>query len=243
MKGRDNYLCRYRFAQFEQRALDRSSRGAPLHSGAVPLEPGDRKRRSRARSRELPDDLRLWRDINARADTCTGSKCPEYEMCWLTKVKRQAQQAQIVVVNHHLFFADLAVRSAYGAVLPDYDTVIFDEAHLLEEVATLYFGETVSANQVEELARDAGESAAKGGGPAKGGGGAAELREAARELFAPIRDALRGAVGTAALRAGLPRRARSVGRVGDPRARDRRGREAVGEPGRQRGDRNARPRP
>jgi ATP-dependent DNA helicase DinG len=116
-------------------------------------------------------------------------------MCWLTKVKRQAQQAQIVVVNHHLFFADLAVRSAYGAVLPDYDTVIFDEAHLLEEVATLYFGQTVSAHQLEELARDVEKGAAKGGGPAKGGGGASELREAARELFAPIRDALRGASG------------------------------------------------
>jgi ATP-dependent DNA helicase DinG len=110
-------------------------------------------------------------------------------------VKRQAQQAQIVVVNHHLFFADLAVRSAYGAVLPDYDTVIFDEAHLLEEVATLYFGDNVSANQIEELARDAEKSAAKGGGPSKGGGGAIGLREAARDLFAPIRDALRSAAG------------------------------------------------
>jgi ATP-dependent DNA helicase DinG len=80
------------------------------------------------------------------------------------------------------------VRSAYGAVLPDYDTVIFDEAHLLEEVATLYFGENVSANQVEELARDAEKLAAKAGGPAKGGGGAPDgLRDASRELFAPSR--------------------------------------------------------
>ena len=194
MKGRDNYLCRYRFAEFEREplievreerrfipALSLWSRGTPS---------GDR-----AEIAELPDDLRMWRDINARADTCTGSKCPEYETCWLTKVKRQAQQAQIVVVNHHLFFADLAVRSAYGAVLPEYDTVIFDEAHLLEEVATLYFGQTVSANQVEELARDVEKAAAKGGGPAKGGGGATELREAAKDLFAPIRDALRSASG------------------------------------------------
>jgi ATP-dependent DNA helicase DinG len=194
MKGRDNYLCRYRFGQFEQAPLievREERRFIPaLSRFSRETASGDR-----AEVAELPDDLRLWRDINARADTCTGSKCPEYELCWLTKVKRQAQQAQIVVVNHHLFFADLAVRSAYGAVLPDYDTVIFDEAHLLEDVATLYFGENVSANQVEELARDAERSAARSGGPAKGGGGAAELREAARELFAPIHEALRGASG------------------------------------------------
>jgi ATP-dependent DNA helicase DinG len=194
MKGRDNYLCRYRFGQFEQEPLievREERRFIPaLSRFSRETVSGDR-----AEVAELPDDLRLWRDINARADTCSGSKCPEYELCWLTKVKRQAQQAQVVVVNHHLFFADLAVRSAYGAVLPDYDTVIFDEAHLLEEVATLYFGETVSANQVEELARDAERSAAKGGGPSKGGGGATELREAARELFAPIRGALRETVG------------------------------------------------
>jgi len=194
MKGRDNYLCRYRFAQFEREPLI-EVREERRYIPALSRFSRETGSGDRAEVAELPDDLRLWRDINARADTCTGSKCPEYEMCWLTKVKRQAQQAQIVVVNHHLFFADLAVRSAYGAVLPDYDTVIFDEAHLLEEVATLYFGENVSANQVEELARDAERSAAKSGGPAKGGGGAAELREAARELFAPMRDALRAASG------------------------------------------------
>ena len=94
----------------------------------------------RAEIDDLPDGLRLWHAVNAKADTCTGSRCPEYEECWLTRMKRTAQQSQIVVVNHHLFFADLGVRSAYGSVLPDYDTVIFDEAHLVEEVATLYLG-------------------------------------------------------------------------------------------------------
>jgi ATP-dependent DNA helicase DinG len=194
MKGRDNYLCRYRFGQFEQAPLvevrDESRFIPALSRWAKETASGDR-----AEVAELPDDLRLWRDINARADTCTGSKCPEYESCWLTRVKRQAQQAQVVVVNHHLFFADLAVRSAYGAVLPDYDVVIFDEAHLLEEVATLYFGQNVSANQLEELARDVEKAAARGGGAAKGGGGASELREAARALFTPIRDTLRSATG------------------------------------------------
>jgi ATP-dependent DNA helicase DinG len=206
MKGRDNYLCRYRFADFERQPLievkDERRFIPALSLWSRSTASGDR-----AEVAELPDDLRLWRDVNARADTCTGSKCPEYEMCWLTRVKRQAQQAQIVVVNHHLFFADLAVRSAYGAVLPDYDTVIFDEAHLLEEIATLYFGRTVSAQQLEELARDAEKIAAKGGGSAKGGGGAGVLRDASHELFAPIREALRAASGRqrfeAASRGGL----------------------------------------
>jgi ATP-dependent DNA helicase DinG len=194
MKGRDNYLCRHRFAQFEREPLievREERRFIPtLSRWSRTTASGDR-----AEVAELPDDLRLWRDVNARADTCTGSKCPEYEMCWLTRVKRQAQQAQIVVVNHHLFFADLAVRSAYGAVLPDYDTVIFDEAHQLEEIATLYFGTTVSANQIEELARDVEKAAAKSGGPSKGGGGAAALRDAAREFFAPVKEAMRQAAG------------------------------------------------
>ena len=194
MKGRENYLCRYRFTAFEREPLLEvrdERRFLPVLSGwSRRTESGDR-----AEVAELPDELRLWRDINARADTCTGTKCPEYEACWLTRVKRKAQQAQIVVVNHHLFFADLAVRSAYGAVLPEYDTVIFDEAHLLEDVATLYFGRSVSAHQLEELARDTERAAGKAGGPAKGGGGAAALRDAAREFYLPIKERLRAETG------------------------------------------------
>jgi ATP-dependent DNA helicase DinG len=194
MKGRENYLCRYRFGAFEQEPLlevrDERRFLPVLSSWSRRTESGDR-----AEVAELPDDLRLWRDVNARADTCTGTKCPEYEACWLTRVKRKAQQAQIVVVNHHLFFADLAVRSAYGAVLPEYDTVIFDEAHLLEDVATLYFGKSVSAHQLEELARDAERGAAKAGGPAKGGGGGAVLRDAAREFYLPIKERIRAETG------------------------------------------------
>ena len=194
MKGRENYLCRYRFGAFEREPLlevrDERRFLAPLSSWSRSTDSGDR-----AEVAELPDDLRLWRDVNARADTCTGTKCPEYEACWLTRVKRKAQGAKIVVVNHHLFFADLAVRSAYGAVLPEYDTVIFDEAHLLEDVATLYFGKSVSAHQIEEIARDVERAAAKSGGPAKGGGGAAALRDAAREFYLPIRERLRTETG------------------------------------------------
>ncbi len=190
MKGRENYLCRYRLAEFEREplfeALDERRFLPVIAAWGRTTATGDR-----AEIADLPDDLRLWRDVNARADTCTGSRCPEYDACWLTRVKRAAQSAQIVVVNHHLFFADLGLRSAFGSVLPDYDTVVFDEAHLLEEIATLYFGVQASAGQVEDLARDAERLAAAGGGPAKGGGGASVLRDAARELFAPLRERLR----------------------------------------------------
>ncbi len=194
MKGRDNYLCRYRFAEFEREGLledveERSFLPVIRDWGRVTTS-GDR-----AEIADLPDHLRFWKDVNARADTCLGSRCPEFEACWLTVMKRRALESQVVVVNHHLFFADLAVRTAYGAVLPDYDTVIFDEAHLLEEIATLYFGVQVSAAQVEDLARDAERAAARAGGGAKGGGGAALLREAAREFFRPMRERLREVQG------------------------------------------------
>jgi ATP-dependent DNA helicase DinG len=196
MKGRENYLCRFRMAQVEREPLLEDSTEAPWISRIAEwsrhTETGDR-----AEVADLPDRLRMWRDVNARADTCGGTRCPEYDPCWLTRMKRRAAESQIVVVNHHLFFADLALRSAYGAVLPDHDTVIFDEAHQLEEIATLYFGVQVSSAQLEELARDAEKLAARSGGPAQGGGGAGVLRQASREFFAELRQRLRDEVGRA----------------------------------------------
>ena len=194
MKGRDNYLCRYRLAEFERepllQSLDERDWIGRIAAWSRQTASGDR-----AEIADLPDDLKMWRDINARSDTCSGSRCPEFENCWLTRLKRSAQQAQLVVVNHHLFFADLALRSAFGAVLPDYDTVIFDEAHLVEEVATLYLGLQVSSGQIEELAREAERLAARAGDAAKGGGGSAQLRLAASEFFLPLRDRLHGEPG------------------------------------------------
>jgi len=194
MKGRQNYLCRYRFAEFEAQPLievrDEARWIDTIREWSRDTETGDR-----AEIGELPDRLRLWSDINAKAETCTGRKCTEYEECWLTKMKRAAARSSIVVVNHHLFFADLALRSAFGAVLPEYDTVVFDEAHLLEDVVTLYFGEQVSAGMVEDLARESEGLARQQGGPRKGGGGAATLRAAAAEFFDPVRDLLRDQIG------------------------------------------------
>ena len=194
MKGRDNYLCRYRLAQFAHEPMFQDLREKDWIQRIVDWG-GETASGDRAELADMPDDLKMWRDVNARAETCTGTKCPEYEDCWLTRVKREAQESQIVVVNHHLFFADLALRSAYGAVLPDYDTVVFDEAHLLEEVATLYFGTQVSIGMLEDLARTAEGLAAKAGGPVRGGCGAGALREAIAEFFDPLRDRLRHAKG------------------------------------------------
>ncbi|HKQ62387.1 MAG TPA: ATP-dependent DNA helicase, partial [Candidatus Polarisedimenticolaceae bacterium] len=189
MKGRDNYLCRARLGQLEREPLLEDLSEAPwigrLAAWGRVTTSGDR-----AELADLPDGLKLWRDVNARADTCTGVRCPEYDACWLTRLKRTAQERQIIVVNHHLFFADLAVRSAYGAVLPDYDAVVFDEAHLLEEIATLYFGAQVSSAQLEELAREAEALAARAGAVERGGAGAAGLRQASAEFFLQLRQRL-----------------------------------------------------
>jgi len=194
MKGRDNYLCRYRLGQFEREPLLQDLTELPWLERIAEWS-RDTTRGDRAEIADLPDGLKLWRDLNAKADTCTGSRCPEYEECWLTRLKREAQTAQIVVVNHYLFFADLALRSSFGAVLPDYDTVVFDEAHLIEEIATNYFGIQASSWQLEELAREAETLAARTGGPAKQGGGAGVLRTAADEFFLPLRETLRDRAG------------------------------------------------
>lgn len=200
MKGRDNYLCIRRHDEFRRQPLFEildESRWAPVVADwAETTVRGDR-----AEISELPDQLRFWRDVNARAETCTGSKCPDHEMCFLTRMKRDAERSDIVIVNHHLFFADLAIRSAFGAVLPDYDTVVFDEAHLLEEVATMFFGVQAGSGQVEELARDAERLAARDGGPSRGGGGAASLRRAAEAFWTPLRDDLEGRAGRQTFRA------------------------------------------
>jgi ATP-dependent DNA helicase DinG len=103
----------------------------------------------------LPDDAELWHRIDARSDLCTGQKCPEFARCFLTAMKQRAQEADLIIVNHHLFFADLAIRQDdFGSILPEYSAVVFDEAHEIEDVASDYFGRRVSSYQFEEMVRD-----------------------------------------------------------------------------------------
>lgn len=190
MKGRDNYLCRWRLAEFERAPLLENLDETPWVE-RIAAWSRTTTRGDRAEIADLPDGLRVWRDLNARAETCGGAECPEYDACWLTRMKQAAQAARIVVVNHHLFFADLALRTAFGSVLPDYDTVVFDEAHLLESVATLYFGARISSADVEDLARELHRAAERVGSSGTAIAGVGRLRDAARTFFDPLSQRLR----------------------------------------------------
>jgi ATP-dependent DNA helicase DinG len=109
----------------------------------------------------------LWRHLDAGRETCLGQKCADFEDCFVTKVRQRSLESDIVIVNHHLFFADLALRQGdFGSVLPDYSVVIFDEAHEIEDVATQYFGVMVSNYRLEELVRDSGKALAETGSAA-----------------------------------------------------------------------------
>jgi ATP-dependent DNA helicase DinG len=154
MKGRGNYACLQRIKRAEN---------SPVLEGLEELDYFDEVKRwvrdsqtgDRAELTELPENLSFWRHIDARSETCLGQKCPEYDACFITRMRQRAADSDIVIVNHHLFFADLALRGGeYGQVLPDYSAVIFDEAHLIEDVAAEYFGAQVSSYQIEDLVRD-----------------------------------------------------------------------------------------
>ncbi len=155
MKGRGNYLCQRRYKLFVAQPLIKIFEEInyfPLIKKWV----GRTKTGDRAELIELPEDLELWKEICSSSDTCLGQKCAHYEDCFVTRMRQEAAAADIIIANHHLFFADLALRQkGYGEVLPRYEAVIFDEAHQLEEVATQYFGIMVSNYRLEELARDA----------------------------------------------------------------------------------------
>jgi ATP-dependent DNA helicase DinG len=158
MKGRSNYLCRKKLYDLTD---------APVLSGMEEIEQyraiaaweKNTSTGDRAELAELPEASLLWHKLDARAETCTGQKCSEWERCFITEMRRRAMESDIVIVNHHLFFADLAIKlQAEGApdagILPEAAAVIFDEAHELEDVAANYFGISVSNLRVEELARD-----------------------------------------------------------------------------------------
>ena len=156
MKGRGNYVCLNRLARAQSapvlEGLEEVDYFEEVTHWAKESEYGDR-----AELANLPESLSFWRHIDARPETCLGQKCPDFDPCFITRMRNRAQEADIVVVNHHLFFADLSLRNGnYGSVLPDYTAVILDEAHLIEDVASEYFGSQVSNYQIEDLVRDLG---------------------------------------------------------------------------------------
>ncbi len=155
MKGRSNYACLYKIKKAENQpileGLDEMDYFDEVRQWSRETETGDR-----AELVNLPENISFWTRINAKSETCIGQQCPDFEACFITKMRQRAEDADIVIVNHHLFFADLNVRgNQYGKVLPDYGAVIFDEAHLIEDIAADYFGFQVSSFQIDELVRDA----------------------------------------------------------------------------------------
>ncbi len=154
MKGLNNYLCLRRYNAFasSSAALEAKLGGELrlLDSWARTTDSGDRSDLD-----ALPEDAAIWSHVTSGPDTRIGPRCPHYDACHVTKMRNAAAESQLVVVNHHLFFADLSLRGPHGAsVIPDYDAVIFDEAHQLEDVATLHFGERVSIGMLERFVRD-----------------------------------------------------------------------------------------
>ncbi|HEX8735812.1 MAG TPA: ATP-dependent DNA helicase [Pyrinomonadaceae bacterium] len=154
MKGRSNYACLHRIKKAETQpileSLDEFDSFQKVSRWSRESETGDK-----AELIDLPENLSYWRDINAKGEACIGQKCAEFENCFITRMRARAEEADIVIVNHHLFFADLNIRgNEYGRVLPDYAAVIFDEAHLIEDIAADYFGFQVSSFQIDELVRD-----------------------------------------------------------------------------------------
>lgn len=158
MKGRSNYLCRQKLYDLTDQpvlsGLEEINQFRIIADWEKKTVSGDR-----AELTELPEDSQLWRKLDARTEACSGSRCQQFERCFITEMHRRAMESDIIIVNHHLFFADLAIKlmSDYApdaGILPDCATVIFDEAHELEDVAGCYFGITVSNLRVDDLVRD-----------------------------------------------------------------------------------------
>ncbi len=150
MKGRANYLCLHRLDQLRATPAAAHDFVSMLDAWIPNTTTGDR-----AELRDLPEDSSLWHDVAATADTCLGSDCPQYQECYVTRMRQRAAESDIVIVNHHLLCADASVRqSSYGEVIPDCKYAVLDEAHQLEDVATQYFGIAVSNYRVDDVVRD-----------------------------------------------------------------------------------------
>ncbi|HCE40808.1 ATP-dependent helicase [Alcanivorax sp. 521-1] len=160
LKGRANYLCPYRLElhQEEARFLTRET---AEQLQVVAHWAGRTKSGDIAELKQLPEDAPVWPWVTSTADNCLGTECPKYSECPLMNARKEAQEADLVVVNHHLFFADAALRGeGVSELLPSANTVIFDEAHQLPEVAAAFFGDSLSTRQIQELGRDALSEAA-----------------------------------------------------------------------------------
>ncbi len=184
LKGRRNYLCKHRLAQVEA--------GPPppertawrlIHGWSTVTDTGDR-----AEVEGVSESAPLWDRLTVGADSCLGGQCPQFSTCHVTRARARAAAADLVVVNHHLYFGDLAVREAGGQVLPDHEAVIFDEAHAVPDTAAAFFGRSVSSAQVRRWLKDTEQALADLGGlPAETQGALATVHAAVDPLFLSVR--------------------------------------------------------
>jgi ATP-dependent DNA helicase DinG len=189
LKGRSNYVCLYRL----RRAVEGASLGSReeatqlkrIERFAAVSASGDR-----ADLADVPEDAPVWAHATSTRDNCLGQGCPDYGDCFVMRARRNALAADVVVINHHLFFADVVLRDeGVSELLPACNTVIFDEAHQLPETARLFFGETLSSAQLIELARDSrAELRAAGGASVEAERLANRLDKAARDLRLALGD-------------------------------------------------------
>ncbi len=155
MKGRGNYACRQKIYDAQKEpvlaGLEEVADFQIIEEWEKTTEIGDR-----AEITTLPESSTVWAKIDARSDLCTGQKCANHERCFITAMHQRAAESDIIIVNHHLFFADLSLRGENfeGGILPEYHAVVFDEAHEIEDVAGQYFGVTVSNYRLQDLRRD-----------------------------------------------------------------------------------------
>jgi ATP-dependent DNA helicase DinG len=195
MKGRGNYLCLHRFEQYRDNPMAMAFADvetvAAIADWADRTETGDR-----AELEDLPEDFGVWSDVSAATENCIGSECPRYKDCFITRMRQSAAESDIVVVNHHLLCADASVRqNAYGEVIPECHVAVIDEAHQLEDVATQYFGTTVSTYRIDDLVRDVERLVAAGAfkdDPVEIRRGSDRVRDRGAIFFATLRDAAVG---------------------------------------------------
>lgn len=164
LKGRANYVCHYHLERTLREGRPAlASREEVKYLGLIESYARISKSGDKSGLSEVPESAAIWQQVTSTRDSCLGSECPKYKDCFVMEARKEALAADVVVVNHHLFFADVMLREeGLAELLPACNTVIFDEAHQLPETASLFFGESVSTSQLLELARDSTAEALRG---------------------------------------------------------------------------------
>jgi ATP-dependent DNA helicase DinG len=186
MKGRKNYLCLHRYhqhfiqpsllAQFEKTARER------IDKWLIKTEFGDRAELS-----WLADDDPFWDAVSSTSDQCLGFECPDMKDCFLNELRKKAARADIIIVNHHLFFADMMVKTGgFGEIIPRFQAVVFDEAHKIEEIAVNYFGESLSSGRLQDFVKDVEKELKEKGGLNETSNNLNIIRAAAESLQRPF---------------------------------------------------------